>query len=182
MVKKTKIIFSILILLFLTGLIFYICVKTNILPPYNNPEAGCANCIKQIGLAMRMYSNKYDDEFPAGKKTPFDSLGLIIEDGFLQDAHCFTSHAKSRELIQYYKKYKKIPKNLCCYRYNEGLSESAPADSVVMYYYKPIKWCCYMHPENSAGRLILFVDGHCKFHPEAEFQKMQKETLNWIKK
>ena len=166
----------------MTGLIAYLSIKTNIIPPYNNQEGGCANCLKQVGMAMRMYSDRYDECFPAGKDTPLDSLGLIIETGFLRDAHCLTSHAKSKELTQYYRKNMKIPEELMCYRYNEGLTESSSVDSPVLYYYRPIKWCCYMHPTKEAGRLILFVDGHVKFHPEEEFQEMQKKTLEWIKK
>ena len=182
MLKKKTILYSLLIILVLSGLIFYLSVGTNIFPPYNNPEAACANCLGQVGLSMRMYSDKYNEHFPAGKKTPLDSLALLAEGGFLEAMHCYTSHALGKKLSQYYKIHKKIPKELCCYRYNEGLTESAPADSILMYYYKPIKWCCYMHPMKKKGRMILFVDGHRKFHPEEEFQKMQKATLDWIKK
>jgi hypothetical protein len=178
--RNKKIILS-LILLLVVGSIVYLSLRTNILPPYNNRDAGCFNCLGQVGLSMRMYSQEFDEYFPAGKETPLDSLALLEKEGFLEAMHCYTSHALGQELSKYYKKHKRIPKELCCYRYNEGLTESAPVDSVVMYYDKPIKWACYYNPTSEKGRLILFLDGHRKFHPEAEFQKFQKKTLDWIK-
>jgi hypothetical protein len=182
--KRTKrILIGCIIIIFLLGAGFiFMRFDAGFFHVFYNNDAACANCLGQVGLSMRMYSNKYDENFPAGKEKPLDSLALLAEEGFLEAMHCYTSHALGQKLSQYYKKHKKIPEKLCCYRYNEGLTESAPCDSVLMYYYKPIKWCCYMHPMKENGRMILFVDGHRKFHPEEEFQKMQKATLDWIKK
>ena len=130
-----------------------------------------------------MYTNEYEEYFPAGKATPLESLSLIFdpkgEDVAL--AICMASHANQPKLGTYYEKHQKIPEDLTCYRYNEGLTEAAPYNAVLMYYYKPIKWENWYTPSNKEGRLMLFVDGHMKFHPEEEFQKMQKATLDWIR-
>ena len=130
---------------------------------------------------MRMYSQEYDEHFPAGKGKPLDSLALLADEGFCKSLHCYTSHALGQELAQYYEKHKEIPEELCCYRYNEGLTENAPIDSVLMYYYKPIKWATWDFPAKEKGRFILFLDGHMNFHPEEEFQKFQKDTIAYLK-
>lgn len=150
---------------------------------YRNDDAGCFNCLSQIGLSLRMYSQENNEMFPAGKETSLESLNLLFgPDGErTQLANCMASHSKQQKLWEYFKKYKKIPEHLACYRYNEGLKEEAPVDSVLMYYYKPIKWACWYSPTKEKGRLILFIDGHKKFYSEAEFQKLQKATLEWIK-
>ena len=87
---------------------------------FNNNEAGCVNCLSQVGLSMRMYSNEYDGHFPAGKDTPLDSLALLEKEGFLEAMTCYTSHALGQKLRKYYKKHKKIPTNSksSCYRFN----------------------------------------------------------------
>jgi hypothetical protein len=149
---------------------------------FHNNDAACANCLGQVALALRMYSQEFNGHFPAGKEIPLDSLALLAEKGFLEQMNCYTSHALGQKLSQYYKLHKSIPENLCCYRYNEGLTESAPPDLVLMYYHKPIKWAYWGSPEKEIGRLILFVDGHKQFFPEYEFNKLQKDTLDWIDK
>ena len=123
-----------------------------------------------------------DEFYPAGKETPMESLNLLFEPECerIQLAMCMASHSQKHEMWKYIDKHKKVPEHLSCYRYNEGLTEAAPVDSVVLYYYKPINWSCWYGRTNEKGRLILFHDGHKKFHPEAEFQKFQQATLKWI--
>lgn len=177
--KKKKVIIPILILL--AVVIAYLFLGTNILPPYRNNEAGCKNCLKQIGLALRYYSNENKEYFPAGKETPQKSLNLLFSSEGGNLASCMAAHSHQPELGKYYEKHRKVPENLSCYRYNEGLAESAPYDGVLLYYYKPIKWENWYTPSKDKGRLVLFVDGHMKFLTEPEFQKKQKATLEWIK-
>ena len=151
---------------------------------FQNNEAACVNCFSQIGLALHIYSNEYDGHFPAGGKTPIESLNLLFDFNKQETglASCMASHAHHSELYLYYKKHKKISEELCCYRYNEGLTENAPVDSVLMYYYKPTYWATWDFPTKEKGRMLLFIDGHTKFYKEADFKKMQKATLKWIKK
>jgi hypothetical protein len=161
---------------------FFLRYDANYFHVFHNNNAACSNCLSQVGLALRMYSQEFNGHFPAGKETPLDSLALLAEKGFLVQMNCYTSHTLGQKLSQYYKIHKKIPDDLCCYRYNEGLTESALSDMVLMYYYKPIKWAYWGSPEKENGRLILFVDGHKQFFPEDEFIKLQKDTSDWIDK
>jgi hypothetical protein len=50
---------------------------------------------------------------------------------------------------------------------------------IVMYYYKPTKWECYMHRMDKIGRPVL-MDGGWAFISEEEFQEKQRTTLAFI--
>lgn len=97
------------------------------------------NKLKQIGLACRMYSNVYDENFP-------DSLDALRED-FLEndDVYVWVNPAK--------------PKQCGKFVYCPGLTESDDVDSMVAAAPAPYK----------GTRAVLFLDGHVKAIPENEF-------------
>jgi hypothetical protein len=187
MLKKKKILFALLSLIIIGvlvfGIILFPVVDEKYFHIFRNDEATCIGCFSNIGLSLQMYAIENNEYFPAGKKTPLESLNIIFENGE-QDGFAanMASHNQRSEFLKYYQKYKKIPEHLSCYKYNEGLTNSAPHDSVLMYYYKPIKWASRDRPTRQKGRAVLAIDGSVQFYSEEEFQKKQKATLEWITK
>jgi hypothetical protein len=183
--KKKKTILTItsiaIILLLAFVVTFFKGLDEKYLHIFNNDEAACMGCFSHIGMALRTYAMEYEDHFPAGKEPPLESLNIIFGNGE-QDVFAanMASHDKRAEFLKYYQEHRKIPEHLSCYRYNEGLTESAPQDSILMYYYKPIKWAFRGRPTNEAGRAVMAIDGSVRFYPEAEFQKLQKATLSYL--
>ena len=165
------------------GITFFSVIDEKYLHIFRNDEATCIGCFTHVGLALRMYSYEHNGHFPAGKETPLESLNILFGDGEdISFASNMASHDQRPEFRQYYKNHRKIPEHLTCYRYNEGLIiESAPVDSILMYYYKPTKWSSRGRSKSELGRTVLLLDGSFPFYPEAKFQKMQKTTLDWIK-
>jgi hypothetical protein len=122
-----------------------------------------------------------DTWLPRGGKTPADSLAQICSDQYL--AKCFTSHALSGKLYEYYKKHGTLTYDLMCYRYNEGLRTDDPQELIVFYYFKPTRWSSWERKEAFVGRpvMTLAVTGAWEFIPEEEFQRRQKQTENYLR-
>lgn len=185
MKKKKKILIwiaSIILILILAFVItFFKPLDEKYFHIFRNDEATCIGCFTHVGLALRTYTMEYEGHFPAGKETPMESLNIIFDNGD-QDSFAsnMASHDQRSEFLEYYRKHKKIPEHLSIYRYNEGLTEDAPIESILLYYYKPTKWSSRGRSKSELGRTVLLLDGSFPFYPEAKFQQMQKATLKWI--
>lgn len=184
MKKKKKIFITFLSILIIVLIAFFMTTfkiwDEKYFHIFRNDEATCIGCFTHIGLALRMYSNEHY-EYPAGRKTPMESLNIIFGDGEQPVfAANMASHDQRAEFTEYYQQHRKIPENLSIYRYNEGLTEDAPIESILLYYYKPTKWASRGRSKSELGRTVLLLDGSFPFYPEAKFQQMQKVTLKWI--
>ncbi len=107
----------------------------------------CASNLKQIGLALRMYSQENKEFFP-----PYDgALGLemLRAGGYLDDNRIYV--CPSAFIDRMPERGTRITEDNCSYVYRGGLKESDPPDS-------PIAWD--KDRNHSKYGNILYVDGH----------------------
>lgn len=149
---------------------------------FSNQHASCLNCRHQFVMALRQHLSSTGDKWlPRGGKTPADSLAQFYSDQYL--AKCFTSHALSGKLYEYYKKHGTLTYDFMCYRYNEGLSIDDPQELIVFYFHKPTRWSSWGRKEGFLGRPVMTLDisPAWEFLPEQEFQKRQAATLEYMR-
>ncbi len=128
---------------------------------------------------MEQYALEHDGWYPRGDGKALDIQVKELE-AWLPVLQALTSHAQSRKLSDEWKRTGVINPDLCCHHYNMGINaKNAPRGAIVMYYYKPTKWECWMHKEDFIGRPV-FSDGLWDFIPEAEFQRRQDMTLEYL--
>lgn len=109
----------------------------------------CANNLKQIGLALRMYSNVYDGEFP-----PLDGvagLDILRKEGFLENPRVYVCPGDTRRHAA--KAGEPLTENTVSFRYNGGHSEDEPSNTIIAYD-KP--------GDHDRFGNVLFLDGHVK--------------------
>lgn len=149
---------------------------------FRNQFASCINCRHQFVSALDQHLYKSGDKWlPRGGRTPADSLAQLCSDARL--ASCFTSHALSGALTQYYEKHGTLTYDLMCYRYNEGLRSDDPRDLIVFYYFRPTRWSSWGRKERFVGRPVMTLDitPAWQFISEAEFQRRQKQTEYYLR-
>ncbi|HBC87607.1 MAG TPA: hypothetical protein DCZ94_11680 [Lentisphaeria bacterium] len=105
----------------------------------------CTSNLKQIGLAIRVYSQEYKGEFP-----PYDGakgLEMLRSGGYLENVKMYTCPSTTDNIID----NNEITDKNCSYGYRGGLNEKSPLEA-------PLAWD---KPENHRkyGN-ILYVDGH----------------------
>lgn len=127
---------------------------------------------------------KKDGWLPRGGANPADSLAQLSPFFPAGGSHHLTSHALAPKLYQYWKEHGTFTYDYMCYRYNEGLRTDDPSDLIVMYYYKPSHWENNQKKQDFVGRPImtLRLSPAWDFISEAEFQKRQKETEEYLRK
>lgn len=147
---------------------------------FRNEEAVCANCRSQLGGGFSMYAMDHAGWFPRGENTPLDSLALLVPEYYSDRPGIFTSHALASQLNTHYAEQKRLPENLMCLRYNEGLREDDPANLILLYGHAPTRWECSLHKKRGIGRPVMTLTRSWEFLLEAEFQKMQTRTQKYL--
>lgn len=106
----------------------------------------CASNLKQLGLALRMYSSDWNERFPTANGP--DGLELLRSQGYLENAKMYT--CPSTTTIQRGDGLPLATLNVD-YRYAGGMTEASPVDSGVMR---------DSNANHSKYGNILFIDGH----------------------
>ena len=109
-------------------------------------KISCMNNLKQIGLALRMYSSENDDVFP--DKNGRAGLQMLVDSGFLDSKYVFTCPATRKSL-----KSSADVATEASYCYAGGMNEASSVDSAI------VMDCANNH--DKFGN-ILYVDGHVK--------------------
>jgi prepilin-type processing-associated H-X9-DG protein len=109
------------------------------------------NNLKQIGLALHMYSQDNNENFP-------DDISALYPNyvGDMRIFICPSSKVSSDTQISYV--------------YIRGLSEQDSSDSIIAYDASPDN-------HDGDGRNVLFLDGHVRWCTEKEFQKLLNKSI-----
>lgn len=114
----------------------------------------CTNNLKQIGLAIRMYSQDNKENFP-----PYDGakgLEMLRAGGYLENAKMYTCPSTTNIIPD----NTEITEENCSYHYRGGLNESNSVDTAVAW----DKETNHMKYGN-----ILFLDGHAQGYAGANW-------------
>jgi hypothetical protein len=179
--KRSRIILWVIVAVFLCGSLtfFFFKYDASFFHVFHNNDASCANCRSFMRFHFSRYAEKHDGWYPRGGQTPLDSLAKGIDQE--SDVHHYASHARQAELLKYWREHKTLSKDLVCYRYNEGFREDDPSDLIIVYYFEPTLWECSDEKMKELGRPVMRIFGSWEFLPEAEFQKEQTKTLDYLK-
>ena len=109
-------------------------------------KMSCTNNLKQIGLAIRMYSNVYSEQYP--NYSGGTGLALLATEGFLENTQVYKCPSTTRGPAN----IGDISKN-AGYAYASNLSEATSVDSGV---------AMDQNTNHEKYGNILFVDGHVK--------------------
>jgi len=119
-----------------------------IFPSYREEfrKFSCASNIQSIGLALRMYSQEYKEQFP--DRTGAKGLEMLRSGGYLENVKMFTCPSVSRPFLEY---EHEITEETTDYVYVGGFKEGDPVDTPIMY---------DKEKNHSKGyRNVLFIDG-----------------------
>ncbi len=106
----------------------------------------CASNLKQLGLALRMYSSDWNERFPTDSGAT--GLELLRSQGYLENAKMYT--CPSTTTVQMGDGLVLVAANVD-YQYAGGMTEASPVDSGVMR---------DSNTNHSKYGNILFIDGH----------------------
>ena len=142
--------------------------------PYGNRHI----CMKQIGLALRMYSNKYGEHFPAGKESPEASLSLLYTEGFLEVPNLLAGKSvmpdKAEKIL---KAGGLMDSESCSWHYVEGLTENDSADLAILWD-KDLGLGHHSDRTSDGSTEVIFIDCNTKYIKPSEwndFLKKQEE-------
>jgi prepilin-type N-terminal cleavage/methylation domain-containing protein/prepilin-type processing-associated H-X9-DG protein len=104
----------------------------------------CASNLKQIGLAVRMYSQEYNEKYPAPAVAAITAYEMLRSGGYLENTKIYTcpttTHSSNVTQVTF-----------TSYQYAPGITEASSVDSAIS-----------MDKDSDHGKFgnILFVDGH----------------------
>ncbi|HBC87606.1 MAG TPA: hypothetical protein DCZ94_11675 [Lentisphaeria bacterium] len=107
----------------------------------------CTSNLKQIGLAIRMYSQEYKGEFP-----PYDGakgLEMLRSGGYLENVKMYTCPSTADTIAD----NNEITDQNCSYIYRGSLNENTPSEVAII-------WDKRENHTNYGN--ILFCDGHAE--------------------
>jgi len=144
--KKGDPLLPLMLLLPLGVFILFIFISAAASARSSARKISCTSNLKQIGLALRMYSSENNGEFP--NKNGRAGLQMLVDSGFLENTHVYTCPS-SRGRV----KSKKDVAIHSSYCYAGGLNESSSVASALV-----------MDRSNNHDKYgnILYVDGHVK--------------------
>ena len=144
-----------------------------------NPAAHCVGCTTFVRSAFHFHAEEHDGWYPRGGRDSLDSLTQLLK--YNDIVGHFTTHAFAREFEAHYEASGTFSKDLCSYRYNEGLHSGDPEDLIVIYFHEPSRWRSRNKRESFTGRQVLAPSSwYWEFVPEDEFQKRQAKTLRFL--
>ncbi len=110
----------------------------------------CASNLKQIGLAIRMYSQEHNERFMSGSDvdTAVEAWEMLRSGGYLETCKIYTCPSSTLTLTEGYQI------TATCYAYSPNLSEASAVDSGVSMDI-PVTPTSHQKFGN-----ILFIDGH----------------------
>ena len=109
----------------------------------------CASNLKQIGLALRMYSQDFNEKFPQlGGGTGFE---MLRSGAYLENCKMYTCPSTTDQIGTAVAPYACLDSASVSYRYAGGMSEASSVESAV---------CADNTNNHSKFGNILFVDGH----------------------
>jgi len=129
-------------------------------------------------MSMHLYAGEHDGWFPSGGSNEWDSLAKVIDGPIM--ARCATSHELAKSAVEFWSSNKTLSADVCCYHYNEGLRRGDDQDLVLMYYEAPTRWANHSWRTDVIGRPIYSPGGFRTFVPEAEFQRLQSNTVQFL--
>jgi len=181
--KRKRVLISVPVLLVLVALWVYWFNPEWLPSGFRNDSARCVGCGCFISSSLDQFLMDADDGWlPRGGTTPADSLSVLVK--WSGHAAVFTSHSLTPKLEKYFREHGTMHYDYMCYRYNEGLRADDPEDLIIMYYYKPTRWENSHRKRDFVGRPIMTFTTRSAwdFIPEAEFQRRQNETEEYLRK
>ncbi len=127
-------------------------------------KISCVGNLTQISLALRMYSNVYNGEFP-----PYDGakgLNVLVQDGFLVNRDIYRCPSVKHK-GPYTVAVAKLTETDCDYRYFGGHEKSDPIDTIIA--------CDKPNNHDKFGH-VLFLDGHVKGYSGADWLDQAKKA------
>lgn len=138
-------------------------------------RANCASNLRQIGLAIAMYSDVYNESCPvnntapasAGVSASFNLLSNVTASGKI--FACPSDSSKTA------KQNFPLTQSNISYGYAPGLKWQAAPDSIVVFDRSPASanagsgWATTAPHKNDGGNM-LFLDGHVEFKPTLPFR------------
>jgi prepilin-type processing-associated H-X9-DG protein len=111
-------------------------------------KISCTSNLKQIGLALRMYSNANDEAFP--HLDGAEGLEMLRKNGFLEAPQCFVCPSAGTKPAAY---GTPLTEATVDYQYFGGHTESDSVDVIL---------ACDKENNHKKYGNVLFVDGHVK--------------------
>lgn len=117
----------------------------------------CASNLKSIGLALRMYSQDYNEYFP--NLDGAAGLEMLRSQGYLENYKMFICQSTTLTGMDGYE----IVEGSCSYIYRGGLTESDDVGTIIM---------CDKEKNHKEFKNVLFLDGSVGGYKEKEIKKM----------
>lgn len=139
-----------------------------LLPALTQPRATarkiqCTNNLKQIGLSLQMYSNRYDEAFP--NLDGAEGLEMLRKNGFLEAPNCFVCPSNGTKPAAY---GKPLTEATVDYQYFGSHTESDSVDVIL---------ACDKDNNHKKYGNVLFVDGHVKAYAGGSWKQGAEKII-----